>query len=45
MRFAGLAFCALLLGSAAAAAQTPPAPDLAGLWVAKARYGPDIRGP
>ncbi|HEY6661601.1 MAG TPA: serine hydrolase domain-containing protein [Sphingomicrobium sp.] len=45
MRFAGLAFCALLLGSADAAAQTPPAPDLAGLWVAKARYGPDIRGP
>src|SRR5687768_13949900 len=36
--------CALLLTAAAASAQPAGTPDLEGLWVAHARYGPDLRG-
>jgi CubicO group peptidase (beta-lactamase class C family) len=42
MTFAAAA--TLLLASGTAAAQQG-APDLTGLWAAKARFGPDIRGP
>ncbi|HEY0411615.1 MAG TPA: serine hydrolase domain-containing protein [Allosphingosinicella sp.] len=40
----GVLFVAIALAAAAAAAEAP-APDLSGLWAAKLRYGPDIRGP
>ena len=36
---------AALILAAAAAAQPRAAPDLAGLWVAEQRFGPDVRGP
>jgi CubicO group peptidase (beta-lactamase class C family) len=45
MRFTRLALCALLLAPAAAPAQVNAPQNLEGLWVAKARYGPDVRGP
>jgi CubicO group peptidase (beta-lactamase class C family) len=44
MRFTRLALCALILGSGTAIAQTAGPQDLAGLWVAHSRNGPDIRG-
>ena len=44
MRFARWLSCALLLMAAAASAQPAGTPDLEGLWVAHARYGPDVRG-
>jgi CubicO group peptidase (beta-lactamase class C family) len=38
--------CALALAVAPAAAQTPSeAPNIDGLWAARTRYGPDVRGP
>jgi CubicO group peptidase (beta-lactamase class C family) len=38
--------CVLVLGASAASAQTPTeALQLDGLWAARTRYGPDIRGP
>jgi CubicO group peptidase (beta-lactamase class C family) len=38
--------CALVLAVAPAAAQTPAeAPNIDGLWAARMRYGPDVRGP
>lgn len=43
MRLAKLA-CVSLVIAAAASAQPPPTTDLEGLWVAHARYGPDVRG-
>ncbi|HSC08061.1 MAG TPA: hypothetical protein VLD59_14645, partial [Steroidobacteraceae bacterium] len=36
--------CVSLVIAAAASAQPPPTTDLEGLWVAHARYGPDVRG-
>src|SRR6185503_15675208 len=36
--------CTLLLMATAASAQPAATPDLEGLWVAHARYGPDLRG-
>jgi CubicO group peptidase (beta-lactamase class C family) len=42
MTFAAAAMLLLALGTAAA---QQGAPDLTGLWAAKARFGPDIRGP
>jgi CubicO group peptidase (beta-lactamase class C family) len=36
--------CAVLMASAGWA-QATDQPDLSGLWVAKERYGPDVRGP
>ena len=36
--------CTLLLMASAASAQPAGTPDLEGLWVARARYGPDVRG-
>lgn len=52
MRLARLVSCALLLASSATLAQRPaPSPqgsqglnDLSGLWSAKKRFGPDVRG-
>ena len=35
---------ALLLIASAGSAQDANAPSLEGLWVAHARYGPDVRG-
>jgi CubicO group peptidase (beta-lactamase class C family) len=43
MRLAKLA-CVSLVIAAAASAQPAPTTDLEGLWVAHARYGPDVRG-
>ncbi|MGQ0532996.1 MAG: serine hydrolase domain-containing protein [Caulobacteraceae bacterium] len=38
--------CAMALAVAPAAAQAPAqAPDIDGLWAARMRYGPDVRGP
>ena len=39
-----ITFCALLAWAAPASAADPPR-DLAGLWAAKLRFGPDLRGP
>jgi CubicO group peptidase (beta-lactamase class C family) len=52
VRYASLIACALLLGPAAAPAQqaqsqaeqTAALDDLSGLWTAKKRFGPDVRG-
>src|SRR5262245_47100808 len=44
MQLAGCLSCASLLIAAAASAQPAGTRDLAGLWVAHARYGPDVRG-
>jgi CubicO group peptidase (beta-lactamase class C family) len=43
MCFSRLAVCVLFLAPMALA-QTGPPKNLAGLWVAHARYGPDVRG-
>ena len=43
MRFARWLSCALLSIAAAAWAEPTATPDLEGLWVARERYGPDIR--
>jgi CubicO group peptidase (beta-lactamase class C family) len=39
-----LAASFLLVLAASAAAQAPPPPDLSGLWAARQRFGPDVRG-
>src|SRR5262245_51610103 len=44
MRLAHWLSCASLLVPAAASAQSDGQQDLQGLWVAHARYGPDVRG-
>jgi CubicO group peptidase (beta-lactamase class C family) len=44
MRSAHWFCCASLLIVAVASAQPAAVPDLEGLWVAHARYGPDVRG-
>src|SRR4051812_8373527 len=50
MRFTRLATCALMFATSALAQSTtqslrPPAmKDLSGLWAAKKRFGPDVRG-
>ena len=44
MRLARWLSCASLLIAAAASAQSGGRQDLEGLWVAHARYGPDVRG-
>jgi CubicO group peptidase (beta-lactamase class C family) len=44
MRSARRLACASLVIAMAASAQPAGTPDLEGLWVARARYGPDVRG-
>jgi CubicO group peptidase (beta-lactamase class C family) len=44
MRKALAAFAGVTLLTAAVSAQMPSPLDLAGLWAAKERYGPDVRG-
>jgi CubicO group peptidase (beta-lactamase class C family) len=44
MRRSLLVTCASLVVAAAASGQTARTTDLEGLWVAHARYGPDVRG-
>lgn len=44
MKVLRLLACALLLALTPAAAQTAPL-DIDGLWAARMRYGPDVRGP
>ncbi len=44
MQLARWLSCTLLLMATAGSAQPAATPDLEGLWVAHARYGPDLRG-